>query len=1123
MLTEFLRAIDPGTLKNAIALYQETLALQPVSQRRKSLLELSEALLMLFHRTGDMTHTREAVAFLTESLSKCSPSHPNYVGFLNNLANEVRRRHQQKKDFKDLEEAITLYREALAFVPASDANHGLVLSNLANGIDTRYQQRRDLRDLEESIKLYRDALAFFPAPNPSRDVALYNLGCGVKSRYEQKGDFKDLEEAIELHREALTLRHAPHPGRKSSLTNLANGLQTRYQQKGDFKDLKEAIKIHREALALCPFPDPDRGKYLGNIANGVIAQYLHKGDFKDLEDAIKLYREALALCPAPHPDHAMSLNNLANGLENRYQQKGDLNDLEEAITLNREALALRPGLHPDRSSSLNNLANVVQTRYEHKGDLKDLEEAIKLNREALTLRPGLHPDRSSSLNHLANGVRARHHQKGNFKDLEEAIKLYREALTLLPALNPIRGGILDNLANGLQIQYRHKRDLKDLDEAVKLHREALVLFPAPHPYHSTTVNNLGNAMLARYEQKVDPKDLEEAIRLFREALALFPAPHTDRGQPLMTLGNGVLARYQQQRDFKDLEEAIKLYREAVAFYSVPHPNRGQSLAHLGLSLALKYNHTKDDHDLINAISTLQGSSTYPYSSPLNRLTYTRFWAQVAANHEHSSAISAYRAMIDLLPQIAALDLDIISRQEILTQLEGSQLASDAASCAIKLGEYSAAVEMLEASRSIFWSQALHLRTPLHHLQTVEPQLALKLKQLATELELTSFRDSTRDFETDNQRKVISMEAVGVHCRQLNEEWETTVESVRMLPGFEDFMRHKNITALQQAAVSGPVIILTASRATSSALIVSFSGNVQNVWLPDMSLPVAVICATLAQALSHSGFTLRSFLTSNRTEGSPSEPVTRLFGLQEDNLDLNPDDVFRCLLVLLWETIVKPVFDALNLQASNLSATPPRVWWCPTGPFTFLPIHAAGIYGHQETDCVSDYVVSSYTPTVTALLDPPAHCTDFFKMTAVIQPDAPGCSPLPGTQAELQNIKARVPNSWLTALDNTTKVTIKTVVQHLQNSSIVHFACHGIQDPSHPLDSGLALSDGRLKVSQIMRGLETNSPEEFSKTMSLAFLSACETAKGDSDTPDESMHLAATLLFAGFRSAVATMW
>lgn len=40
---------------------------------------------------------------------------------------------------------------------------------------------------------------------------------------------------------------------------------------------------------------------------------------------------------------------------------------------------------------------------------------------------------------------------------------------------------------------------------------------------------------------------------------------------------------------------------------------------------------------------------------------------------------------------------------------------------------------------------------------------------------------------------------------------------------------------------------------------------------------------------------------------------------------------------------------------------------------------------------------------------------------------------------------------------------------------------------------------------------------------LAFLCACETAKGDSNVPDEALHVAATMIFAGFRGAVGTMW
>jgi CHAT domain-containing protein len=126
--------------------------------------------------------------------------------------------------------------------------------------------------------------------------------------------------------------------------------------------------------------------------------------------------------------------------------------------------------------------------------------------------------------------------------------------------------------------------------------------------------------------------------------------------------------------------------------------------------------------------------------------------------------------------------------------------------------------------------------------------------------------------------------------------------------------------------------------------------------------------------------------------------------------------------------------------------------------------------------------------------------------------------LPGARAESKRIAERVPNEWLTPL---VSIEVETALIHLRESSMVHFACHGIQDLEHPLDSGLILTSGRLKVSQIMR--RTGDTSNMQKSMTLAFLSACETAKGDKNVPDEAMHLAASLLFAGFRGVIATMW
>lgn len=94
-------------------------------------------------------------------------------------------------------------------------------------------------------------------------------------------------------------------------------------------------------------------------------------------------------------------------------------------------------------------------------------------------------------------------------------------------------------------------------------------------------------------------------------------------------------------------------------------------------------------------------------------------------------------------------------------------------------------------------------------------------------------------------------------------------------------------------------------------------------------------------------------------------------------------------------------------------------------------------------------------------------------------------------------------------------TMHGVSAALGAANIVHLACHGIQDGTDATQSGFCLSDGRLTIEKIME-LKMNNPF-------LAFLSACETAKGDEDQPDQAMHLAAAMLFGGFKSVIATLW
>jgi len=94
--------------------------------------------------------------------------------------------------------------------------------------------------------------------------------------------------------------------------------------------------------------------------------------------------------------------------------------------------------------------------------------------------------------------------------------------------------------------------------------------------------------------------------------------------------------------------------------------------------------------------------------------------------------------------------------------------------------------------------------------------------------------------------------------------------------------------------------------------------------------------------------------------------------------------------------------------------------------------------------------------------------------------------------------------------------IDDVISDIQQSTIVHFGCHGMQNLGNPLDSYLLLSGGELTMSKIMKDCKVREG-------ALAYLSACETAQGDEEQPNESLNLVTTMMFSGFRSVVGTLW
>lgn len=231
---------------------------------------------------------------------------------------------------------------------------------------------------------------------------------------------------------------------------------------------------------------------------------------------------------------------------------------------------------------------------------------------------------------------------------------------------------------------------------------------------------------------------------------------------------------------------------------------------------------------------------------------------------------------------------------------------------------------------------------------------------------------------------------------------------------------------------------------------------------------------------------------------------------------------------------------ITFQLPREQTQRPRIWWCPTGALSFLPLHAAGVYkkGSGPGLNVQDFVVSSHTPTISAFLNNlhKPRTTNLAAPTSVLlisEPNTPGLSSIPGTREETQAIQKLITGTVSAGavaralLLEGAEATVARVKDELQLHSWVHFACHAIQDIDS-LKSGFYLHDKRLELLEIMKQRTTvdtvTGPNNIAATeLVLAFLSACQTGTGDEKLSDEVVHIAAGMLAVGYHGVVATLW
>jgi len=161
------------------------------------------------------------------------------------------------------------------------------------------------------------------------------------------------------------------------------------------------------------------------------------------------------------------------------------------------------------------------------------------------------------------------------------------------------------------------------------------------------------------------------------------------------------------------------------------------------------------------------------------------------------------------------------------------------------------------------------------------------------------------------------------------------------------------------------------------------------------------------------------------------------------------------------------------------------------------------------------VVSSYTPTLTAILDSSTpNVGEAFTILTVAQPSTPNAAPIPKTEDEVREVQKLARGLNVVSLKNE-EATVERVLEEMKKTEWIHMACHGKQNTGEPMKSGLLLHDKILELSEIVRHALPRAD--------FAFLSACQTAVGDERIADESVHLAAGMFMAGYRGVIATAW